>query len=37
MRKNGKKIMAIMGGSAADDVADDAVDKAIARSAGFNH
>lgn len=37
MRKNGKKIMAIMGGSAADDVADDAVDKAITRSAGFNH
>lgn len=37
MRKNGKKIVCIMGGTAADDVADDAVDKAIARSAGFNH
>ena len=37
MRKNGKEIVAIMGGSAEDDVADDAVDKAIARSAGFNH
>lgn len=37
MRKNGKKIVAIMGGSAEDDVADDAVDRAIARSAGFNH
>ena len=37
MRKNGKKIMCIMGGPAADDVADDAVEKAVARSAGFNH
>ena len=37
MRKNGKEIVATMGGSAEDDVADDAVDKAIARSAGFNH
>lgn len=37
MRKNGKKIMCIMGGSAADDTSDDAVQKAIERSAGFNH
>jgi len=37
MRKNGKKIMCIMGGPATNDVADDAVYKAVARSAGFNH
>lgn len=37
MRKNGKKIMAIMGGSASDDIADDAVSKAIERSAGYNN
>ncbi|SDO86563.1 phage tail sheath subtilisin-like domain-containing protein [Selenomonas ruminantium] len=37
MRKNGKKIMAIMGGSAADDTGDEAVANTIARSAGFNH
>ncbi len=37
MRKNGKKFMCIMGGSHADDTADDAVERAVRRSAGFNH
>lgn len=37
MRKNGKKVVAIMGGSAQDDVADDAVERTCKRSAGFNH
>ena len=37
MRTQGKKIMCVMGGSSEDDVADDAVEKAVQRSAGFNH
>jgi len=37
MRNQGKCIMTIMGGTAADDVAADAVQKAISRTAGFNH
>ena len=37
MRNQGKCIMTIMGGPAADDTATDAVAKAIARTAGFNH
>ena len=37
MRNQGKCIMTIMGGPAADDIAVDAVAKAIARTAGFNH
>ena len=37
MRKNGKKFVCIMGGSHADYVADDAVERAVRRSAGFNH
>lgn len=37
MREQGKKIMCVMGGTAEDDVADDAVEKAVQRSAGFNH
>ena len=37
MREQGKKIMGVMGGTAEDDVADDAVEKAVQRSAGFNH
>ena len=37
MRKNGKKFMCVMGGSHADDTADDAVERTLRRSAGFNH
>lgn len=37
MRTQGKKIMCVMGGSSEDDVADDAIEKAVQRSAGFNH
>ena len=37
MRKNGKKIVAFMGGSMQDDTSDDAVATTISRSAGFNH
>ena len=37
MRNQGKKIVAVMGGSMADDISDDAVENAIKRSAGFNH
>lgn len=37
MRRNGKKFMCVMGGTHADDTADDAVDRAVRRSAGFNH
>ena len=37
MRNQGKCIMTIMGGTAADDIAADAVQKAISRTAGFNH
>lgn len=37
MRKNGKKIVAFMGGSKQDDTSDKAVSLTISRSAGFNH
>jgi hypothetical protein len=37
VRSEGKGVIAVMGGSAADDTASDAVNKAVARSAGFNH
>ncbi|SEO98537.1 phage tail sheath subtilisin-like domain-containing protein [Propionispora vibrioides] len=37
MRNQGKVMITVMGGPAADDVAADAVQKAIARTAGFNH
>ncbi len=37
LRDEGKGIMAVLGGSAADDIASDAVAKAIARSEGFNY
>lgn len=37
MRKNGKKIVAFMGGSNEDDTCDEAVSRTISRSAGFNH
>lgn len=37
VRSEGKGIIAVLGGSAADDTASDAVSKAVARSAGFNH
>lgn len=37
MRTQGKKVMCVMGGTHEDDIADDAVEKAIKRSAGFNH
>lgn len=37
MRTQGKKVTCVMGGSSEDDVADDAVEKAIKRSTGFNH
>lgn len=37
LRNEGKGIMAVLGGSAADDIAPDAVAKAIARSTGFNY
>lgn len=37
MRNQGKVMITVMGGPAADDTATDAVQKAIARTAGFNH
>ncbi|GBF35496.1 phage-like element PBSX protein xkdK [Desulfocucumis palustris] len=37
MREEGKGIIAVLGGQASDDTAPEAVGKAIARSAGFNH
>jgi len=37
LRGEGKGIMAVLGGSAADDTASDAVSRAVARSTGFNH
>jgi hypothetical protein len=37
VRSEGKGVMAALGGSSADDTADDAVAKATSRSAGFNH
>lgn len=37
MRNQGKCIMSIMGGTVADDTASDAVQRAIARTGGFNH
>lgn len=37
VRNEGKGIIAVLGGSAADDTATDAVSKATARSASFNH
>lgn len=37
MREQGKMVMAVMGGSREDDTAKDAIKKAIARTAGFNH
>lgn len=37
MRNQGKVMITVMGGPAADDTAVDAVKKAIARTAGFNH
>lgn len=37
VRDEGKGIIAVLGGAAADDVATDAVSRAAARSAGFNH
>lgn len=37
VRDNGKNVMAVLGGAAADDTAADAVSKATTRSAGFNH
>lgn len=37
LRSQGKVMITVMGGPAADDVAADAVQKAIARTAGFNH
>lgn len=37
MRNQGKVMNTVMGGAAADDIAADAVQKAIARTAGFNH
>ena len=37
MRNQGKVMITVMGGSGADDTAADAVQKAIARTAGFNH
>ena len=37
VRGEGKGVIAVMGGPAADDIASDAVSKATARSAGWNH
>ncbi|HEX3046207.1 MAG TPA: phage tail sheath family protein [Bacillota bacterium] len=37
IRGEGKGVIAVMGGSTADDTASDAVSKAVARTAGFNH
>lgn len=37
VRTQGKGIIAVLGGSAADDVATDAVNKAVTRSSSFNH
>lgn len=37
LRNEGRGIIAVLGGSAADDIAGDAVSKAISRSAAFNH
>ena len=37
MRKNGKKIVAFMGGSNSADTCDEAASRTISRSAGFNH
>lgn len=37
MRNQGKVMITVMGGPSADDTAADAVQKAIARTAGFNH
>lgn len=37
VRGEGKGVIAVVGGSAADDTASDAVSKAASRSAGFNH
>ncbi|AYO30804.1 phage tail sheath protein [Biomaibacter acetigenes] len=37
VRSEGKGVIAVLGGSAADDTAADAVNKATTRSAGFNH
>lgn len=37
VRDEGKGVIAVLGGSAADDTATDAVSKATTRSAGFNH
>lgn len=36
-RNEGKPVMAVLGGSAGDDTAADAVDRALARSAAWNH
>lgn len=37
VRDEGKGVIVVLGGSAADDTSTDAVSKAIARSAGYNH
>jgi len=37
VRDEGKSVIAVLGGSAAEDTAADAVSKAVARSAGYNH
>jgi hypothetical protein len=37
VREEGKGVIAVLGGQASDDTASDAVAKALARSAGFNH
>ncbi|NPV90111.1 MAG: phage tail sheath protein [Firmicutes bacterium] len=37
VREDGKGVIAVMGGPAADDIAADAVSRATARSTGFNH
>lgn len=37
MRMEGRSIIAVLGGSSADDTASDAVNRAVTRSAGFNH
>ena len=37
IRNEGKGVIAVLGGSAADDAASDTVSKAVARSASFNH
>lgn len=37
VRGEGKGVIAVLGGSAAEDTASDAVSKAVSRSAGFNH